>query len=237
MDATPPIPDPPLSRWRLISSWLVAANIFIFVANALTMQVVTTPNRQLVTPGLLFEWGNFNFSQAVSGLQLHRFISFQFLHNPHGIAHIAFNLFMLWMLAPIVEKPLGARKFLLFYLACGAAGPVMLMLQYRLGILFNPDWAQQPLVGASAGVFGVMVAAAYIAPDDEIELLFPPIPMLLRQFVSIMLIVACVVVFGAGYQATRNNAGGEAAHLGGALAGFLLIRHWLPKRPAITQTT
>jgi len=219
------VPQP--SRWKSVTAWIVIANVAVYVLNLLTMEVVTTPYGQTVTQGLLFDAGNFNYAQGLLGMQVYRLLTFQFLHNPHGIAHIAFNMLMLWTLAPVVEARLKGLRFLAFYLASGAAGPVMLVLLNRLGVLLDPNWMTQPLVGASAGVFGVMVAAAYIAPRDEIELIFPPIPMMLKQFVGIMLVVACVVVFGSGYQAQRNNAGGEAAHLGGAVVGYFLIRRML----------
>jgi len=217
-------------RRALASTWIILANVAVYAVNMFTMQVVQTPQGNLKTSGLLFALGNFNFNQTILQGQVWRFITFQFLHNPHGLMHLGFNMAMLWMIAPVVEEKMRAARFVVFYLACGMAGPIMLMLLNRLGVLIDPGWTSQPLVGASAGVFGVLVAAAIVAPNEEIELIFPPIPMLLRQFVMIMIAVACAVVFGAGYQAQRNNAGGEAAHLGGAAVGYLLARRMLAPR-------
>ena len=76
------------------------------------------------------------------------------------------------------------------------------------------------MVGASAGIFGVLIAAAVrVAPNASVRLLFPPIPMKLRNLAWIMLGIAAftLVIYG-------HNAGGEAAHLGGAGVGYLLIQ-------------
>jgi membrane associated rhomboid family serine protease len=76
-----------------------------------------------------------------------------------------------------------------------------------------------PLVGASAGVYAVLIAAAQIAPDATV-LVYGIIPVKLRAMAWVLLAVAIYTVFTAG-----NNAGGEAAHLGGAVLGWLLIRN------------
>ncbi|NJL31790.1 MAG: rhomboid family intramembrane serine protease, partial [Phycisphaerales bacterium] len=79
------------------------------------------------------------------------------------------------------------------------------------------------LIGASGSIYGILLAAALVAPDMKVMLLFPPIPMKLRTMASVFLGIATLqVLVGSA------NAGGEAAHLGGALLGFLLIKQpWL----------
>ena len=79
------------------------------------------------------------------------------------------------------------------------------------------------LIGASAGVFGVLVAAAIVAPDAWVQLIFPPTPIRLRTAAIGMLIIAVYTVFVHGGSGA-HNAGGEAAHLGGAAMGYALIR-------------
>jgi len=78
--------------------------------------------------------------------------------------------------------------------------------------------ADAPLVGASAGIFGVLIAGARIAPDTTVMLIFPPIPMRLKTLALVFLGIAVLTVFEHGF-----NAGGEAAHLGGAAVGAGLI--------------
>ena len=76
-----------------------------------------------------------------------------------------------------------------------------------------------PLVGASAGVFGVIMAAAFLSPRSMV-LLFFVLPMQLRTLAYGLVGLALVSIFFG-----TANAGGEAAHLGGAIAGFWLIRN------------
>ena len=129
------------------------------------------------------------------------------------------------MFGPMIESYLGRRRFLAFYLLCGASGAGMYMILWQLGILRGtviPGVGDispiVPLVGASAGIFGVLVAAAMVAPNATIMLLFPPIPMSLKTFAWVLIGIAVFTVFTSGH-----NAGGEAAHLGGAAMGAALM--------------
>jgi hypothetical protein len=76
------------------------------------------------------------------------------------------------------------------------------------------------LVGASAGIFGIIVALIVIAPDMRVMLLIPPVPLKMKTLGLIMLGVGIYTVITAG-----NNAGGEAGHLGGALLGYFLMKN------------
>jgi hypothetical protein len=131
----------------------------------------------------------------------------------------------------MVEQHLGGKKYLAFYLTCGifgglvylvlnAAGNILIArgLPPIPGLLFND--IRTPLVGASAGVFGIIMACAYIAPNTMMQLLFPPVSLRLKTlaYVYVGLAIASLL-FGA------KNAGGEAAHIGGAAAGAYFIRN------------
>jgi membrane associated rhomboid family serine protease len=172
--------------------------------------------RGLSAMGPLEAWSYFSFTTAVGGLQVWRWITFQFIHA--GLGHIFGNMLGLYFFGPMIEQYLGRRRFLAFYLLCGMAGPVVYLFFAATGILgMSPG---SPMVGASAGVFGILLAAAQIAPRTTVMLLFPPIPMQLRTLALVLLGLAAYTVFTQGH-----NAGGEAAHLGGAALGYLLIRN------------
>jgi membrane associated rhomboid family serine protease len=148
-------------------------------------------------------------------------VTFQFLHG--SLHHLVFNMLALYFFGPLVEFYLRPRQFLVFYLLSGVGGAlfylVLLMLGYRIG---TPT---VPLVGASAGIFGVLVAAALIAPHAMVYV-FGLIPMRLVTLAYFFIIYAVLqVIF------LRANAGGEAAHLGGAAMGVLLMRktNWLER--------
>jgi membrane associated rhomboid family serine protease len=148
-------------------------------------------------------------------------LTYMFLHG--GIMHLLFNMIGLYFFGPLIEAYLGSRRFLAFYLLCGIAGPFGYMILWALSN--STAWqliqdASVPLVGASAGIYGILIAAAQIAPNATV-LLYGVFPVKLRAMAWILLGVAVYTVLTSG-----NNAGGEAAHLGGAVAGWLLIRNW-----------
>ena len=166
-------------------------------------------------------WGHFSQYFAIENLQLWRFVTFQFLHG--DLRHLVFNMLALYFFGPLVEFYLRPRQFLVFYLLSGVGGAVfylvLLMLGYRIG---TPN---VPLVGASAGIFGILVAAALIAPHAMV-FLFGIFPLRLVTLAHFFIIYAVLQVLFLGV-----NAGGEAAHLGGAAAGVLLMRktNWLER--------
>ena len=164
-------------------------------------------------------WGAFTAQLAVFHLQLWRFITFQFLHA--SLMHLAFNMLALFFFGPLMESYLGRRRYLAFYLLCGMAGPISYLLFYGLHV--GAANRTNGLIGASAGVFGILIAAAQVLPNVTV-LIYGFIPARLRTVAWVLLGVAVYTVFTNG-----NNAGGEAAHLGGAALGYLLIKNerWL----------
>lgn len=195
-----------------ITTWLIVINVAIFLLNALTRM----PENGGI--GWFDLWGYFSADTVIRGLQVWRFLSFQFLHA--NLEHLIFNMFALYVFGPIIEGYLGRWKYLAFYLLCGIGGALMYLALWIFGIL--QDGAATELVGASAGIFGILVAGAKVAPDTTVMLIFPPIPLRLRVLALVLLAIAVYVVFSNG-----GNAGGQAAHLGGAAVGALLI--WQPQ--------
>jgi membrane associated rhomboid family serine protease len=191
-----------------VTTWLIVINIAVFVLDPLLASIFGYPP--------LMAWGYFSAATAIHHLQIWRFLTFQFLHASLG--HIFFNMLSLYFFGPLIESYLGPRRFLTFYLLCGIAGAVSYLLLWMLGILIAYSWV--PLVGASAGIFGILIASAKIAPDAQVFLLFPPIPLRLKTLAWILLGIAAFTVIAGG-----NNAGGQAAHLGGAALGYVLIEN------------
>jgi membrane associated rhomboid family serine protease len=175
------------------------------------------------------KWLHFSTERFISRLEFWRLIGFQFLHG--GLAHLVMNMLGLFFIGPLVEQYLGGKRYLAFYLLCGIFGAMMYLLLNLLGYIVKARWGIEgvpgllfsdpatPLVGASAGIFGVLMAGAYLAPR-EIVLLFFFIPLQLRTVAYGLVAVALFTIITGG-----NNAGGEAGHLGGAIAGFYFIRH------------
>ena len=140
-------------------------------------------------------------------------LTYGFLHG--NLTHIAFNMFGLWMFGQDLERLWGPKRFLAFYLICVVgAGLVQLGVAGAQGGLY-------PTVGASGGLFGLLLAFGLTFPNRVVVPLFPPIPMRAITF---------VVIFGLLelYLGFSGNAPGIAnfAHLGGMLFGFLVLRYW-----------
>lgn len=183
-------------------------------------------------------WGHFSTWKFWKEGELWRLITFQFLHFDQW--HLLFNMLGLWFIGGLVEQYLGRRRYAVFYLVCGVCGALtymalnligatLLSAGVRIGIpfvLFDDPYT--PLIGASAGVFGVLLAGAFIAPSAIVLIMFV-LPMKLRTAVYVFLGLAIYNLYAGGH-----NAGGDAAHVGGALAGAYLIRRPYILRDLVT---
>jgi len=179
---------------------------------------------------MLESWLHFSTQRGFLEFQFWRLIGFQFLHSHFSIGHLLFNMIGLFVFGPIVEARLGRKRFLAFYLICGIFGALMYVTLNILGITSTlafgltglpfllPHDPTVPLIGASAGVFGVIFGAAAIAPRERV-LLFGLVPITIRLLAWGVFALAFLNLMTLG-----NNAGGEAAHVGGALAGHFFIR-------------
>jgi MFS family permease len=131
-----------------------------------------------------------------------------------------FNCIGLYFFGPWMERWWGSIKFLGFYLLCGIAGAAFFTLLMLLKLVPG-DIHFPPLVGASAGIYGILIGVAVIAPDLRVMLLFPPIELSMRQLAIILMVISV----GAILLNIGGNEGGEAGHLGGAILGFILMRY------------
>lgn len=193
--------------------WLLGINFAVFLLDS----VLTGSKRG---SGLSPQWwGNFNIEQGIFGLQIWRLFTYQFLHD--GILHLLFNMMVIYFFGPLMEKWWGSRRFLAFYLLCGASGAVVYTLLALVPELLPGVGL---MVGASGCAFGILVGCAVLYPHQRVMLLIPPIPLSMRTLALLFLGIATLSLL-----AGARNAGGEAAHLGGAALGFLLIKypHWL----------
>ena len=138
-------------------------------------------------------------------------VSYSFLHG--GILHLGVNMLALWMFGRDVERVLGSRRFLLNYLVSVVSAALLQLL-----VAFASA-TPYPTVGASGGVFGLLLAYGLFFPYRRLLLLFPPIPMPAWLFVS--LYAALELVLGV----TGTQAGvAHFAHLGGMLGGYLVLQ-------------
>jgi len=167
------------------------------------------------------------FAQGSMGLervpQFHvwQLVTYAFIHG--GLLHIFLNMFALWMFGSLVEITWGSRRFLIYYFVCviGAAA-AQLLVTSGTGDIY-------PTIGASGGVFGILLAFGLRFPDQYILLLIPPIPIKAKYFV---LIYGAIELY-LGVTGTQEGVA-HFAHLGGMATGFVMIaywRGWLPIKP------
>lgn len=153
------------------------------------------------------------------GFEPWQLVTYSFLHG--NFTHIAFNMLALWMFGSPVENVLGWRRYLIYYLVCvlGAA-----IAQLATVALFPPGDFYST-VGASGGVFGLLIAFAVFYPRAKIMALFFPVPI--PAPIAVVLYVALEFIFGV--TGTQSSVA-HFAHLGGALVGFALIQYWRQRR-------
>ncbi len=144
-------------------------------------------------------------------------LTYGFLHG--NTTHIFFNMFGLWMFGRDLENLMGSQRFLIYFLVCVVgAGIIQLIVAAVQGGLY-------PTVGASGGVFGILLAYGLTFPNRVVVPLFPPIPMRAITFVFIYGLLELYLGVSGGAPGVANFA-----HLGGMLFGFVLLRYWKGQR-------
>ena len=179
---------------------IILVNVLVFVVELLLPRSV---------------WGLFALWPLAAPEGLFRpwqLVSYAFLHE--GVTHIFFNMFALYVFGPALESFWGARRFLGYYLVCViAAGATQLAVEYAMG-------AGEPTIGASGGIFGILLAFALLFPRARLLLYFAiPVPAWL--FVSGYAVLE--LFFGV---TGRQASVAHFAHLGGMLGGALMMLYW-----------
>ena len=144
-------------------------------------------------------------------------ITYAFAHSLGDIFHILFNMLILYWFGKLVQEYLGSNKLIGLYILGAIAGGGIYLLAYNL-IPFYREMLGTfgGMVGASAAVYAVSVAAATLLPEYRFYLLFIG-PVKIKYIVAVYIFLSFLGSVGA-------NAGGNLAHLGGALLGFIFIK-------------
>jgi membrane associated rhomboid family serine protease len=183
---------------------LIVANVAVFLL-------------QSVAPGVMFPFALWPLAASASGIGASfapwQLLTYAFLHG--SLVHLAFNMFALYMFGGAIEQVFGARRYLAYYFVCVVSAAVsQLVVAAMMGGVY-------PTVGASGGVFGLLLAYAIYFPHSRVMLLFPPIPMPARVFV----IVYAVIELYLGVTGSQEGVA-HFAHLGGMIGGFIMLRYW-----------
>lgn len=148
--------------------------------------------------------------------QLWQLLSYSFLHG--GLFHILINMYVLWMFGTRIELVWGSKPFLIYYFVCviGAG-----LVQLVVSSIAASNGEIYPTVGASGGVFGLLLAFALTFPEERLMLLFPPVILKAKWLALIYAGIELV----AGVTGTMEGIA-HFAHLGGMVFGFLLLLYW-----------
>jgi rhomboid family protein len=184
--------------------------MFLIAANAVVFLL------QLAVPGIeapfaLWPLGAASASGGHVSFQIWQLVTYAFLHG--SLLHIGLNMFALYMFGASMERVFGPRRYLTYYFVCVLSAAIAQLLTSAMtGALY-------PTVGASGGVFGLLLAYAIYFPNNRIMLIFPPIPMPARIFV----IVYAGIELLLGVTGTQEGVA-HFAHLGGLVGGYLMLK-------------
>ena len=179
---------------------LLIANVLVFIAQLYFSSI----DRPLELYGALWPVRSGNF-------KVWQLVTYMFMHA--GWMHLIFNMIGLYMFGMTLENFWGSKRFLQFYIICGLiAGGTQLALQG--GSLYS--------LGASGAIMGILAGFAYLFPNTELYIYFIPIPVKAKYAISGFILLD---LFGAVVPREGDQIG-HYAHLGGALAGLIIVILW-----------
>ncbi|HEX5580671.1 MAG TPA: rhomboid family intramembrane serine protease [Gemmatimonadaceae bacterium] len=185
--------EPSAPRLTTAVQWLIAINVAVFFLQL----TVVSPADMIALLG--FRSGDLSRTWWTT-------LTYMFVHG--GFWHVALNMYVLLLFGPRVEREWSGAEFARFYVMCGMGGLLMHLLFFR----------DATLVGASAAVYGVMLAYAKLWPDDEIYL-FAVIPLKVKWLIALLVLTDLVSGLSGGPTRVAHFA-----HLGGFLTGWLYLR-------------
>ena len=184
---------------------IIAINVLLFVAT-------------IYSGDTMYEYlALFNYkSNYFHGWQM---ITHMFMHG--SFTHLLFNMFGLYMFGSRLEQMWGAKRYINFYLITGLGAALLHTLVQDYEITQGLVNINQPTVGASGALFGILVAFAMYWPNTQLFLMFIPVPIKAKW--AVIGYAAFELFAGiSGFQAGVAHV----AHLGGALFGFILVQYW-----------
>jgi rhomboid family protein len=194
---------------------LIGANVIMFALQRMS-------GDDLVLQLALWPLGRFpidRFGNEV-GFHVWQLFTSAFLHG--NLTHLLLNMFALWMFGRDVELVLGTRRFLSLYAAAVLTGSLA-----QLAVVSMSAGPPYPTVGASGGVFGILLAFGALFPRRTVVPFFPPIPMPAWMFV----LLYALLELTNGVLGTVQGVA-HFAHLGGMLGGFVVLWLGRPQRHA-----
>jgi len=209
---------------------LMIVNVIVWLATFVSYQMWKSANGSL-DPGLfmdhnpLYRLLGLHYWLA-SSFRPWQLLTYMFMHDPTNIYHIFCNMFSLWMFGGLIERQLGTKRYLLYYLLCGLGAALVqeLVWMVEFNAVYNVSPAvldQFVTVGASGAVFGILLAFGMFFPNVKMYIIPFPFPIKAKWVV----IGYGVLELFFGISGTMSGVA-HFAHLGGMIAGIIMILYW-----------
>jgi membrane associated rhomboid family serine protease len=188
-----------------VTTALIFANVAVYL--------LQTSQPGLVVPFALWPLSASAASGGQVGFEPWQLLTYGFLHG--GFVHLLFNMFALYMFGGALEQVVGPRRFTAYYLVSVLAAAITQLVVTAM------SQSVYPTVGASGGVFGLLLAYAIYFPHNRVYFLLIPFPIKARVFVFVY---AAIELF-LGVTGTQQGVA-HFAHLGGLVGGALMLAWW-----------
>lgn len=200
---------------------------------------------------LIMRYGALHYVEASDFNPLQLF-TYMFMHSTVSFTHLLFNMFTLFMFGVVLERLLGPKRFLFYYLSCGVGAAIIQELVWMATL---PDMIEKLLatanhtsvdaigqwlarnpevmrdnfnyfstVGASGAIYGVLLAFGMIFPNRPMYLMFIPVPVKAKWMITGFVVLELLI----GLSGARDGVA-HFAHLGGMIFGFFMILYWKKK--------
>lgn len=226
----------------VVTKNLIIINLLIWLAMVVTGRAEN---------GILMRYGALHYVEA-SDFNPAQLFTYMFMHDVRSFTHVLFNMFTLFMFGIVLERLLGAKRFIFFYLSCGVGAA---LIQEGVWALTLPSMVENGLaqlnhttvenikqylaihpeaytmnynfyttVGASGAIYGVLLAFGMIFPNRPMYLMFIPVPVKAKWMITGFVVIELLIGLSSA-----NDGVAHFAHLGGMLIGFLIILYWKKK--------
>jgi membrane associated rhomboid family serine protease len=143
--------------------------------------------------------------------------TYLFLHG--GIMHLLLNMLFLWMFGKDLEMAWGTRRFYTYYFTCGVGAGLVEVIVKTIIDPHGVGTSTIPTIGASGAIYGILLAAAIVFPDQQVWII--PFPVTLPMKVYVLIMGALEFYFSLS---SGGDSVSHICHLGGMLVGFLYLR-------------
>ncbi len=216
-------------------------NLTPVVKNIIILNVAIYIGTVFIAPALYDDLSLWFFKNP--NFQVWQIVTHMFMHDASSFMHILFNMYALLLFGPLLERWMGSNRFIFFYLASGVGAYLLTTgISYYQYVGYVSELAEQgataaeisqmiftrtslavPMVGASGCIFGLMAGFAYLYPNMPFQILFIPFDIKAKWLIGAYVLYETLSTFGI--LRLQDNVG-HAAHLGGAIFGFIMVWYW-----------